>query len=106
MRLGVQAQVVVLTQGEAQDAGKSRQAESLAAAAILGNSTVFWDCPDRGIRCSEALVTRLANFIETLGFDANLTVRFRVHQNFALCHVVLRAGHCLRDIQQPYVCGC
>lgn len=68
-RLGVQAQVVVLTQGEAQDAGKSRQAESLAAAAILGNSTVFWDCPDRGIRCSEALVTRLANFIETLGFD-------------------------------------
>lgn len=68
-RLGVQAQVVVLTHGEAQDAGQDRKAESLAAAAILGNATTFWDFPDRGIRCSEALVARLANFIETSGFD-------------------------------------
>lgn len=66
---GIKAQVVVLTSGEEQGEALRRQAESHAAAAILGHSVTFWDVPDREVRASPMLIQRLAELIDSSQCD-------------------------------------
>lgn len=67
--VGVRAQVIVLTSGQAQGVGVQRQAESRTAAALLGHEISFWDLHDRGVRCSQALMQRLSQSIQTHAAD-------------------------------------
>jgi LmbE family N-acetylglucosaminyl deacetylase len=63
---------VFLTSGEAgghgiQDAGATREAEALAAGAILGLSRLeFWREPDGGLRARNAVVSRVSELISRL----------------------------------------
>ena len=62
--------VVVLTDGALYGDAAVRQLESNAAAAVLGYGLPeFWAFPDRGLRYSEALVTRLVDKIATTKSD-------------------------------------
>lgn len=67
---GVQAKVVVLTGGQAQGEGMQRQAESQIAASQLGNYCLdFWSLPDRELRCTQALVQRIATYLKEVQAD-------------------------------------
>ena len=67
---GVQVGVIVLTDGALYGDASVRQLESNAAAEVLGYGLPeFWGYPDRGLRYSETLVTRLANKIATTNSD-------------------------------------
>lgn len=67
--MGVRAQVIVLTSGQAQGTGAQRQTESRTTAALLGYDVCFWDLPDRGVRCSQALIQRLAHSVQACAAD-------------------------------------
>lgn len=66
---GVQAQVVVLTSGDEQGESHGRQAESRAAAQILGHVVEFWQLADRGLRCGPQFVDRLAQLLDSTQCD-------------------------------------
>ena len=66
---GVKAQVIVLTSGEGQGQAQSRQAESRAAAEILGHSVSFWDLPDREVRTTPVLIQRLTELMDSSQCD-------------------------------------
>lgn len=71
VRAGVPVRVVVLTDGAAGfgDAA-TRVQESLAAAKVLGyGEPEFWNLPDRGLHCDEALVQRVLTIILNAGVD-------------------------------------
>ena len=70
---GVQARVVVLTEGQAQGEGAQRQAESQAAAAVLGGYALdFWQLPDRDVRCTPELQQRIAAYVQAHQADVLL----------------------------------
>lgn len=70
VRHGQPVCVLVLTDGALYGDAAVRQLESNAAAAVLGyGSPEFWAFPDRGLRYSEALVTRLVDKIAATGSD-------------------------------------
>jgi len=72
---GVVPQVIVLTDGQEQSscaAHDSRRAESMAAAAVVGHAVTFWGLPDRGLRCSEALMQRLRDAVQAHAPDVVL----------------------------------
>lgn len=67
---GVRAKVVVCTDGGQGGHGAEREAESLAAAQILGGPTArqsleFWRLPDRSLQPDAALQERIAQVIES-----------------------------------------
>lgn len=71
-REGADVQVIVLTDGRANDpaAGEEvpgiREAESLAAAHVLGYAApTFWRLPDRGLQYDEVLVSRIGEALAT-----------------------------------------
>lgn len=67
---GVQPKVVVLTGGQAQGESVQRQTESQIAASQLGNYSLdFWCFPDRELRCTPALVQRIAAYLEEVQAD-------------------------------------
>lgn len=70
VRHGQPVCVLVLTDGALYGDAAVRQLESNAAAAVLGYGLPeFWAFPDRGLRYSEALVTRLVAKIAATGSD-------------------------------------
>lgn len=67
---GVAVCVVVLTDGARYGDAQVRQRESLAAAGLLGYGVPeFWNYPDRGLVCTDALVQRLVEKIALSGTD-------------------------------------
>jgi LmbE family N-acetylglucosaminyl deacetylase len=67
---GVKVHVLVLTDGALYGDAKVREHECIAAALVLGYGVPeFWQQPDRGLVCSEALVHRLVAKIAELGAD-------------------------------------
>jgi LmbE family N-acetylglucosaminyl deacetylase/CTP:molybdopterin cytidylyltransferase MocA len=70
VRQGVAVKVVVLTDGAAFADPAVRNAESRAAAAMLGyGEPEFWGIPDRGLAYSEELVARVVETIKAQGAD-------------------------------------
>ncbi|MGE4239884.1 PIG-L family deacetylase [Ramlibacter sp.] len=67
---GTPVDVVVLTDGAAYGDVAERQAESRAAAKVLGSAEPsFWGIPDRQLRADDELVRRIAEHIRTSGAD-------------------------------------
>jgi LmbE family N-acetylglucosaminyl deacetylase/glycosyltransferase involved in cell wall biosynthesis/GT2 family glycosyltransferase len=73
---GVPVKVVVTTNGELggelerQALSATREAESRAAAKVLGyDEPVFWSLPDFGMRYGEALVQRIVNAVDSIDPD-------------------------------------
>ena len=67
---GVPVRVVILTDGAQYADVLQRQAESRAAAQIMGyGEPQFWGLPDRGLYCSDTLVERIVNEITVHGAD-------------------------------------
>ena len=67
---GIPVYVVVLTDGALYGDAGARQRESIDAARVLGyGAPEFWNYPDRGLRCGEALVQRLVSKIVQTGAD-------------------------------------
>ena len=67
---GVRAKVVVCTDGGQGGQGAEREAESLAAAQVLGGPTAqqslaFWRLPDRSLQPDAALQARISQMIES-----------------------------------------
>ncbi len=70
VRAGVPVQVVILTDGGGGGDTATREAESRAAAVLLGyGQPEFWNLPDRGLLYSEELVQRIVRRIEECGAD-------------------------------------
>jgi LmbE family N-acetylglucosaminyl deacetylase len=68
--IGVAVSVVVLTDGALFGDTRMRQSESCDAAKVLGYGIPeFWNYPDRGLLCDDALVQRLVEKIEQTGAD-------------------------------------
>lgn len=75
---GIPVQAVLLTSGDYGEHGKAgagvREAETLAAAKVLGLSQVhFWREPDRGVVCDERTLAAARQAILTAGADLVLT---------------------------------
>lgn len=67
---GAEVRVIVMTAGGAGGDPQERRQESVAAAGILGYpAPEFWDEPDRGLTCSEALIQRLCGILRSQGTD-------------------------------------
>jgi len=67
---GIPVSVAILTGGEIFGDPGVRLQESLAAATFVGSPNVeCWGLPDRSLVCSEALVQRMAAYIEALDVD-------------------------------------
>ena len=67
---GVPVDVLILTDGAGQGQAEIRQAESRAAAAVLGyGELVFWGLPDRELRPDQTLLARLVAHIVALDAD-------------------------------------
>jgi O-antigen biosynthesis protein len=70
VRAGVPVKVVVLTDGAGHGEPSERAQESRAAAQVLGyGAPEFWDYPDRGLRCEDALVQRVVEAVAACGAD-------------------------------------
>lgn len=70
VRAGVPVHVIVLTDGAAYGDTAARSAESMRAAQVLGyGSPEFWNAPDRGLRCDEETVERVAAAVRTSDAD-------------------------------------
>jgi len=70
VRAGVPVRVVILTDGAVGGATLQRQKEARAAAQVLGyGEPEFWGLPDRGLRCDEATLQRIALFIQDCEAD-------------------------------------
>ena len=80
-----------------------RRKESLAAAAILGyGKPVFWDYPDRGLICNEALIAKVKTAIE----QANPVVVYapslhEMHPDH--CHLALATVKALQRLRQNII---
>lgn len=69
-RAGVPVRVIVLTDGAARGEAADRPGESMAAAQLLGYGTPeFWTYPDRGLRCDEETVERVAAAVRASDAD-------------------------------------
>jgi LmbE family N-acetylglucosaminyl deacetylase len=70
VRSGVPVRVVIMSDGAAGGAPAQRQKEARAAAQVLGyGEPEFWGLPDRGLRCDESTLERLALAIQDFAAD-------------------------------------
>lgn len=70
VRHGIPVQVVILTDGAVGGDADVRERETLDAARCLGyGSPVFWRLPDRGLRYSECLVSRVLDTVRAGNVD-------------------------------------
>lgn len=95
---GVRAQVIVLSDGGLGGDAATREAESLAAAQVLGGalarqSTQFWRLPDRGLQPGALLQQRIAQAIETSRAEWVLAPSpFEIHPDHrAVCQASIAA---------------
>jgi glycosyltransferase involved in cell wall biosynthesis/LmbE family N-acetylglucosaminyl deacetylase len=106
LEAGARVHVVILTDGSEGGESHERQAESQAAAGVLGYGVpIFWDIPDRALRYSEELVQRLMAQIESVEADILYAPSpWEVHPDHrqAMAIAVEAARRTLRPIQLAF----